>query len=274
MIIYRVLNKRTGKSYVGQTVRTLEQRKAEHMRLAQKVSSQAYPTPLHRSIHEIGSGEFIWEVIEVCTSEDQLNTRERYYIKLINCITPYGYNQTDGGGGLTSTTSEEIRFKIANSMRERHKDPEYTANLYPKLKGLAPPNKGVPMSEEQKKKVSTAKKAVYSNPTYVNPNVGQKREGKALENLRESFKTRELPTGQSWEAAHGTQYTLEVRQKMREKKLGKKPANTKKVLCIDTGQIFEGLSDAAKALNVNRQSIYLQIKGKLKAAGGLHFKYV
>ena len=274
MIIYRVLNKRTGKSYVGQTVRSMKQRKAEHLRSAQRLSLQKYPTPLHQSIHSIGSGEFKWEILETCTSLEHLNERECYYIKLLNCMVPYGYNQTIGGNGLTSVNSEEIRDKIAESVRALHKNPEYQARIYPKLKGLPPPNKGKPMSEEQRAKMSTVVKARYSDPDYVNPNVGQKRTGEALANLHKSYETRELPTGEAWRAAHGDQYTEEVRAKMRAAKIGKKPANTKKVQCIETGIVYDGLTEAAVGTGAPRQSIYMQIKGKLKKAGGLTFKYL
>lgn len=174
---------------------------------------------------------------------------------------------------MDGSMSEEIRERIAKSVVELHKDPEYQARVYPKLKGRTPPNKGIPMSEAQKVKVSAAKKAVYADPTYINPNVGQKRTGEALENLHKAFETRTLPTGDAWTEAHGSQYTPEVRAKMRAAKLGKKPANTKLVECIETGQVFEGLTEASKALDINRQSIYLNIKGKLKSAGGKHFKY-
>lgn len=235
---------------------------------------QKYPTPLHQSISLTGSGEFEWTVLETCKSLEELDARECFYIKLLNYMVPYGYNQTIGGTGLTSTNSEEIRDRIAESMSQVHQDPAYQARVYPKLKGLVPPNKGVPMSDAQKAKVSAARLAVYADPTYLNPNVGQKRTGQALENLHKAFETRELPTGEAWNDAHGTQYTPEVRAKMRAAKLGKKPANTKKVLCIETGEVFNGLTEASKALNVNRQSIYLQIKGKLKSAGGKHFKYL
>lgn len=84
-----------------------------------------------------------------------------------------------------------------------------------------------------------------------------------------------MATGDKWQDAHKDQYTAEVREKMRQKKLGKKPANTKQVLCIETGQVFQGLTEASKELDVNRQSVYLQIKGKLKQVAGKYtFKYV
>lgn len=135
------------------------------------------------------------------------------------------------------------------------------------------PSRPKEVSEDTRKKLSEVALARYSDPGYINPNVGQKRTGQALANLHAAYEKRELPTGVEWDAAHGAQYTAEVRAKMRAAKLGKKPSNTKKIECIETGQVFEGLTEASKALGINRQSIHLQLKGKLKSAGGKHFRH-
>lgn len=273
MIIYRAFNKITGKSYVGQTTRSLAARKAEHLRSAQQIERQKHPTLLSSAIREFGSGAFEWEILEECPGNQSLNDREIYYILLLKTLEPYGYNMTRGGA-MDESMAVSIREKIAASVRQVHKDPLYRAKVYPKLKGLAPPNKGVPMTEEQKAKVGAARKAVYDDPTYINPNLGQKRTPEQLKNLAEGYKKRDL-SGDKWYQAHADQYTPEVREKMAAKKRGKKPANTKLVQCIETGQIFSGLNDAAKALGLPKQSIYLQIKGKLKKVGGKYtFKYV
>lgn len=174
---------------------------------------------------------------------------------------------------MDESMSEEIRQRIANSVSALHKDKKYTDNLYYKLKGKVPYNKGSTISDEQKAKIGKARKAAYADPSYVNPNTGTKRTAEQLENLREGYKKRSLPKGLAWTEAHGDQYTPEVREKMRQAKLGKKPANTKQVECIETGQVFNGLTEAGTSLGINRQSIYMQIKGKLKSAGGKHFRY-
>lgn len=272
MIIYKATNTKNGKVYIGQTIRGLKDRKAEHLRAAGNIKWFRNPSLLHLAISEHGSASFIWEVLEECRDCDHLNDRERFYIKLLNSFTPNGYNQTVGGH-MSEEMSEEVRDRIAESMVAVHKNPDYQARVYPKLKGLAPPNKGVPMSEAQKAKVSAAKLAVYADPTYTNPNVGQKRTPEQLENLKKGRDKRALPTGDRWKESHGEQYTDEVRAKMRAAKVGKKPANTKQVECIETGEVYAGLSEASAATGANRQSIYLQIKGKLKKAGGFTFRY-
>lgn len=274
MIIYKATSRTTGKTYIGQTSRPFKSRRSEHHRSAQQAHRQKYPTPFHLAIRQEGSGNFDWEVLETCTSCEHLNEREKFYIKLLDCLVPDGFNQTTGGA-MDATMTTATREKIAESMRGLHKDPEFQGNLYPKLKGLVPPNKGVPMSEAQKVKVGAARKAAYEVPGYVNPNVGQKRSGEALENLHKAFKdARQLPTGDAWTEAHGEQYTDEVRAKMRAAKVGKKPANTKKVECIETGQVFNGLKEAADTLGIQKQSIWLQIKGRVKHAGGKTFRYI
>src|SRR6266404_6035598 len=161
MIIYKVTNIQNGRLYIGQTWRKLEVRKAEHRRSAANIL-KTNPTLFHLALREFGSGNFIWEVLETCTSIDHCNEREKFYIKLLNTMYPNGYNSTTGGY-MDETMAESIRNKIADSMVAVHKDPEYQARVYPKLKGRIPPNKGIAMSDEQKAKVSAAKKAVYAD---------------------------------------------------------------------------------------------------------------
>lgn len=272
MIIYRVINTKNGKIYIGQTIRDLKTRKSEHLRSAANLKWFKHPGLFHVAISEDGSGAFEWEELEICTSLDHLNEREKFYIKLLNSLAPDGYNQTIGGA-VDESMSEEVRRKISDSMVALHKDAAYKAKIYPKLKGLVPPNKGTQMTEAQKLKVGAARKAAYETPGYINPNLGQKRTEEQVANIR-AGQIGKMVCGDKWKAVHKDQYTPEVRAKMRAKKLGKKPANTKKILCEETGQIFNGLTDASNALDINRQSIYLQIKGSIKSAGGKHFKYI
>lgn len=272
-VVYKATNTITGKVYVGKSAAGLEKRRQSHLATARTLGKNS--SVFHRAINSYGSWSFTWEVLETCTDHKHMNDREVFHIAANDCLHPKGYNMTLGGGSYGYQRTPETKEILSQKMKDCHKDPAYRAAHYPKLRGLTPPNKGVPMPAEQKAKLSVARKAVYADPTYVNPNVGKKRSGEALSSLRTAYKeTRNLPKGSDWEAAHGAQYTDEVRAKMRAAKLGKKPSNTKQVLCIETGQVFNGLQEAATAMKIQKQSIYLQIKGKIKSAGGFHFKYL
>jgi group I intron endonuclease len=266
MIIYKATNKTNGKSYIGQTVRTLAERRREHLNSAGNLGRTTRPIALHVAISKHGSGNFSWEVLEECATQAQLDVREKFYIKLLKTLAPDGYNGTSGGVGMNSDMADRVREKIATKMRLLHQDPLYRSNLYPKLKGLVPPNKGKPMTEEQKTKLSIMKLALYSNPSYVNPNVGQKRTPEQIERIKRGQEGKIL-SGEN-HPLYGRPVSDSTRAKMRAAKLGKKPVNTDLIICLQTNEVFEGLTEAAKALKVQRQSIWLNLKGKLKIVGG------
>lgn len=274
LLIYRAYNIVSKKSYIGKTS-DLKRRMRGHHDYATDNRISKYSTIFHKALNSYGKDVFEWTIIAECNTHDELNQLEIKHGLELNTLAPNGYNMTLGGQGMHGyTLSEETRRDISEKIKLLHADPEYQARVYPKLKGLVPPNKGVAMSDEQKSKVSAAKKAVYADPTYINPNVGQKRTGEALKNVQEGHKRRKMPKGEAWTEAHGNQYTNEVRKKMRQAKLSKKPSNTQKVFCIETKTMYSGLTEAAKLMNLPRQSIWMQIKGKLKQVRGFTFKYL
>ena len=116
------------------------------------------------------------EYIKTCYSEEQMNSDEQYYIKLFKTLWPNGYNLTEGGEGCVA--SEETRRKLSLSKKGKpltekqlekrkglfvgEKNPMYGKTLSEEHrrkignanKGKPAPNKGKPMSEETKKKMS------------------------------------------------------------------------------------------------------------------------
>ena len=61
------------------------------------------------------------------------------------------------------------------------------------------------------------------------------------------------------------------RKKMSESHMGK---TCKKVLCVETGEIYESVKDASIAVNVDGSTISKCCRGKQKTAGGFHWQYV
>ena len=92
--IYKIENKINSKVYIGQSI-NIEERWKNHKKSIYSCKDE-YDYPLYRAIRLYGIENFEWIIIEECNKEE-LNNKEKYYIKQYNSITPYGYNQTFGG---------------------------------------------------------------------------------------------------------------------------------------------------------------------------------
>ena len=90
----------TGKQYVGQTTRTLEQRWIEH---CSKSSGCVY---LHNAIEKYGRQNFKVEQIDIALDQEELDYKEMQYIELYNTLAPNGYNLDLGGKGGRNVSGE------------------------------------------------------------------------------------------------------------------------------------------------------------------------
>ena len=69
MLIYKVENLINGSCYIGQTVKSLEKRKLQHLCDVRNDSSYY----LHRAIRKYGNENFKWSILCECLSKDDLN---------------------------------------------------------------------------------------------------------------------------------------------------------------------------------------------------------
>lgn len=75
-----------------------------------------------------------------------------------------------------------------------------------------------------------------------------------------------------------------TRKKMSEARKGKKvsehvilamtEATSKKVLCIETGEVYKSISEAGRQLGISFKAISNVCRGKAKTSGGYHWEYV
>ena len=108
-LIYK-LTSPSNKSYIGKTAQSF----SERMRGHKKKNSGC--TALKNAINKYGWDQMKREIVEENIPEDQLNDREKYWIKTYNTMTPHGYNLTDGGdGGLLSDIT---KVRIEESHRK------------------------------------------------------------------------------------------------------------------------------------------------------------
>lgn len=152
MIVYKITNLENGKIYVGQTRRTLEERFKEHCQADSAIG---------RAIRKHGKEKFKCEILETCKTLEELNEREKFWIKTFDCMIPKGYNKTDGG--QSTLLAEEVRHQISESLIKFYEEhPEALEKI----------------SEEQKKRYADpeerAKAAERTRKVFEDPAIREK----------------------------------------------------------------------------------------------------
>lgn len=117
MIIYKVTNLNSGNSYIGQTIKSLEERKEQHI-----IKSKKGKSKFHKALNSYGVNSFIWEVIDIAETKDELNEKEINYIKQYNTISN-GYNMVEGGTGGYNEFAVEANKKRKGLKYEDYMNP-------------------------------------------------------------------------------------------------------------------------------------------------------
>lgn len=184
-IIYLIRNKVSGKYYVGQTQKEKGfngrykpsgegiERVYKHHK-SRKEHNRDYNSHLLNSIEKYGFEAFeVKECIDVAFSREELNIKEKAYIKLYDSFKN-GYNDTEGGDGVEGYShTEETRKRISEALRGKHHTDETRQKLSEVRKGkhhteeskqrMSEANKGKHHTEESRQKLSEAKKG-RNNP--------------------------------------------------------------------------------------------------------------
>ena len=109
MWIYKITNIQNNKIYIGQTIRPVEQRFYRHLNDA---LNNIIDTHFARAIRKYGKENFVIEIIDSASNQQELTQKEQYWIKYYNS-TEVGYNETNatskcGGNTYQSKTPEEM----------------------------------------------------------------------------------------------------------------------------------------------------------------------
>jgi len=240
-IIYRI-EFPNSKNYIGQTTKTVLERIKQHIKTV-KYNLKNYP--IYNAIRKYDNFNIYVEC--VCSNIKELNNMETYFINRYDSINN-GYNCDTGGNNkiLSDETKNKIRLsKIGWKMTDEQK-----LKLSLSTKGRIPWNKnkkGLQTWSENQYIIMSKRFSGANNPNF------------------------------------GKLHSEETKIKMSNNRKGK-PAwnkdkkidnshNNKKVMCIDTGEIFESITFASKALNIDASSIIKVCKNKQKKAKGKSFIY-
>ena len=96
MYIYLITNLTNNKKYVGQTT-DYTRRVYQHKHGSQQL--------IDKKIQQYGENNFLFEIIDTASDQNELNELEKYYICKYNSLVPDGYNIH--AGGLNNSIGEE-----------------------------------------------------------------------------------------------------------------------------------------------------------------------
>lgn len=200
MLVYKATNIITNKSYIGKTIRTLSHAKARHKSRAHRDWKIGCESKFYNSIRYHGWDAFVWEVMYIGTTDEDIQEKERLYINDLDTLHN-GYNSTPGGdGGAGKTLSDSHKEKLAIASTGSNNPcyglfgadhpafgNKHTETAIEKIKlGLT----GVPKTEEHKRKLSEAKKRIsrFSQSDYEEM-IKLRHEGFTYANIASRFNT-------------------------------------------------------------------------------------
>ena len=273
--IYLRTNRINGKKYVGQAT-DLEVRQRTWNNLNQPYAG----TLINRARAKYGIEAFGFEILKECEDEE-LDYWEKYYIKELNTKVPYGYNMTDGGGGMSGfTISDETRKKLSEAHRGKKHYMYGKHHSDETRKKISESHKGKHRSDETKKKLSEWNKGKkLSEETRIKMSESRKGEKHWLYGKHHTEETRKkLSDAHKGKTAwnKGKKHSEETRKKISEKHInGKK---SKLVLQIDktTNEViaeFPSTMEVERQLGIRASNISKCCKGKQKTCGGFKWQY-
>ena len=253
--IYMWKNKVNQKLYIGQA-KDFRKRTREHKNVSFNENQKyGYNYPIHRAVRKYGVENF-----EVCVLEynlndyDEMNEKETYYIEFYNTLANKGkgYNVASGGGngnpyeGKTEEEMEEFKRKMSEAKKniseetkqklsENHADFSGKNNPMYGRTGENSPLYGKHRTKDTKKKISEANK-------------GKQHTEETKQKISEAMK--------------GKQHTEETKQKISENH-----AQLRKVVLLNTGEIFTCIKRAEEKYGVASPSISANCRKRCKSAG-------
>jgi group I intron endonuclease len=241
--VYKITNSVNGKLYFGLSAHPAS-RWSTHKRRA----IDGYVSKLSMAMRKHGVAAFSFEVIHWCDSREDANELEHFFIEEAGTRLS-GYNIREGGD--SGSHSEESKIKIGLIGLGREVTSETREKISVGLTGYKRP----PMSDETKQKLSKACSGFKHTP-------------EAVEKIRQTSTGRKYPNRKP--------HSPETYAKAAKAISATRTKNAKKVLCVETGEVFESARLAARACGVSEALVSIHCRGKMnggKSMKGFTFRY-
>ena len=237
--VYIHTNKTNGKRYVGITCQKPEER-------WRRGKGYKHCPVFYKAILKYGWDSFEHDVFASHLTKEEAENMERVLIKELETLsTQNGYNVSEGGDA--PFLSEETKQKISeshmgelNPMYGKKHTEEQKQHLRQMMTGERNPRYGKEVSEETRRKISLSNKGRPCSLT-------EEQKIEMAKKVSEKLKGRPRPEGG-----------------------GRKP---KKILCVETGEIFESVASAARNVGTSKTNICSCAKGKHETVKGFHWEY-
>lgn len=260
--VYEITNLVNGMKYIGKRTCKCNIEDDNYMSSSSLVK---------KAIKKYGINNFKKDIVFICNTEDEAYEKEEYYISLKNAVLDRKYYNLCGGGKGVGSGQNNHRF--GKKISEKHREI------------LAKSNKERIISEESKLKMSKywkGKRIGEENPFYGKTHTEEARRKMSIASsnkimsdetrlkISEALKGKKSPK-------YGKKLSSETKEKISSSRKGKLVGGDNpwavKVVCINTNEIFNSISEAGKKYNIEVSNITACCKGRRKTAGKMKWEY-
>ena len=234
--IYKITNTVTGDFYIGQT-RDLERRIRGH--------KNNPPSNMKEDVKEYGWDAFKFEILEECFVED-LARLEENFIKTLKPSYNIRYSQQN--------MTDEICSKISESRKGIKFLPEHRQKIQKR------------MSEQAVELFGKAVICLETQEVFESMVEASEKLGIKPQNISAALHGRQKTAGgYTWKYADES---LNITENVQLQSV-----NRKRILCVETGEIFHSIVEAANKNGTTFKGISNVLHGRAITAGGFHWKY-
>lgn len=281
--IYKIENLLNGKIYIGQSIQ-IEKRFEQHKKTAYARKDRNYNNLIYKAIRKYGLENFAFEIIEEVPDNQDLDEREIYWISYYNSYKN-GYNMTPGGGCLRGEDSPNTKVNrdTVIQVRTLYNAHIKKSEIYDLVKDKLTQSQFEHIWRfETWKDVMPEVNTKENKEFYFHQRGGQRQGGNDARKLsqeeidyiiylrdKEKLTWKEIAekTGRCQATCH---------KYYKNPQVIKKAHASKRVKCIETGEIFDSIQEAASWAGIASSTLCSSIsrgcRGGVKNGISLHWE--